>query len=157
MKNPQLYTSKSGEWRTPINLYKSLDEEHHFTVDAAATPENALNHFYFTTGTLQCGIYIVSRSCLDHPWTGETVYMNPPYGRQIYKFMHKAYKEAALNGVKIVALIPSRTDTAWFHDYVLTPMLAGYPVEISFYRGRLKFSGHTTGAPFPSALVIYNP
>jgi hypothetical protein len=73
--------------------------------------------------------------------------MNPPYGREIGKWMKKAY-ESALNGATVVCLVPARTDTAWFHDYALHG-------DIQFIRGRLKFSGHQFNAPFPNAIVIF--
>lgn len=66
--------------------------------------------------------------------------------------MRHSYEQIALGHAEIVvALIPSRTDTRWWHDYV---MLAD---EIRFIRGRLHFDGHSQGAPFPSAIVIWRP
>jgi hypothetical protein len=74
--------------------------------------------------------------------------MNPPYGADIKKWMKKAYEES-LNGTRIVCLVPSRTDTAWWHEYAAKG-------KCVFIRGRLKFKGAESSAPFPSALVIYN-
>jgi hypothetical protein len=74
--------------------------------------------------------------------------MNPPYGREIGKWIKKAYEES-LNGCTVVCLLPSRTDTRWFWDYILGK------AEIRFIKGRLKFGGHKNAAPFPSMIVIY--
>lgn len=77
---------------------------------------------------------------------GGWIFLNPPYGRAIKDFMRKADEEAK-QGAKIVALVPARTDTAWWHNYCIHH-------EIRFIRGRLKFGGSKNSAPFPSALVI---
>ena len=74
--------------------------------------------------------------------------MNPPYGRGIGLWMKKAY-ESSLQGVKVVCLVPARTDTAWWHDYAMKG-------DIEFLRGRLKFGNAKNCAPFPSAIVIFN-
>ncbi len=79
---------------------------------------------------------------------GEIVYVNPPYGRELPKWIKKAYKES-FNGATVVMLIPARTDTAYFHEYIL------HKAEIRFLRGRIKFSGSENGAPFPSMIVVY--
>ena len=73
--------------------------------------------------------------------------MNPPYGRVIGHWMKKAYEES-LSGAKVVCLVPSRTDTAWWHDYAMKG-------QIEFIRGRLKFGDAKNSAPFPSAIVIF--
>lgn len=76
--------------------------------------------------------------------------MNPPYGREIRKWVRKAYEEAQ-KGATVVCLLPARTDTAWWHDYVMRA------VEIRFVQGRLRFGGAANGAPFPSCVVIFRP
>ena len=73
--------------------------------------------------------------------------MNPPYGRTIKSWMKKAYEES-LKGVTVVCLVPSRTDTIWWHDYAVKG-------DIEFIKGRLKFNGHKNSAPFPSAVVVF--
>ena len=78
---------------------------------------------------------------------GYTVYCNPPYGREISKWIKKAYEEN-LKGTKIVLLLPARTDTKWFHEYIYNKH------EIRFIKGRLKFNDGKNPAPFPSMLVI---
>ena len=75
--------------------------------------------------------------------------MNPPYGREISKWVRKAY-ETALQGATVVCLLPARTDTAWWHDYCMRG-------DITFIRGRLKFGGCANPAPFPSAVVAFCP
>ena len=79
-------------------------------------------------------------------WSG-TCWMNPPYGREIIKWMKKAYQES-LKGCTVVCLVPSRTDTIWWHDYAMKG-------EITFIKGRLKFGNQSNPAPFPSAVVVF--
>ena len=79
---------------------------------------------------------------------GQTVWLNPPYGRGIGKWVQKAYEEAQKPGTVVVCLLPARTDTAWFHDYCRKG-------KITFIRGRLKFGGSKNSAPFPSMVVEF--
>ena len=86
---------------------------------------------------------------LKQEWTG-VLWMNPPYGRGIIHWMKKAY-ESSLNGATVVCLVPSRTDTIWWHKYAMRG-------EIEFIKGRLSFGGETkyaSRAPFPSAVVVF--
>ena len=138
--NKGLYSSISNEWETPKNLYEELNKEFHFTLDPCATKENAKCKKYYT---LKDNGLILS-------WNGETVFMNPPYGREIGKWIEKAYNESK-EGVTVVCLIPARTDTSYWHDFILGK------AEMRFLRGRLKFrNGDNCGyAPFPSAIVIF--
>ena len=86
---------------------------------------------------------------LGHTHTSqETVWCNPPYGREIGKWVEKAYNES-LAGVTVVMLLPARTDTKWFHDYIYGK------AEIRFVRGRLKFGDSKNSAPFPSMVIIF--
>lgn len=128
------FSSKSSEWGTPIELFKELDREFHFDLDVCATPQNAKCKKYFTE--IEDG--------LTQNWEG-VCWMNPPYGRQIHKWV----KKAAESKTKVICLLPSRTDTAWWHDYCIK-----YG-NIRFLRGRIKFDGAKHGAPFPSAIVIF--
>jgi len=132
------FSSKSQEWATPQALFDELNAEFGFTTDVAATDENTKCDRYFTK---EC-------DALDRPWTG-VCWMNPPYGRQIGKWVKKAY-EAALLGSTIVCLLPAKTDTAWWHDYVVRG-------EVRFLRGRITFEGAKHNAPFGSAVVIFRP
>lgn len=130
-------SSKREDWETPQKLYDELNEEFHFLLDACATYENA-----------KCGMYYdKDADGLKQPWVG-TVWCNPPYGRGIYDRVKKAYEESK-NGVTSVLLTFARTDTKWFHEYVLGK------AEIRFLRGRVKFGGAQNNAPFPSILIIY--
>jgi phage N-6-adenine-methyltransferase len=129
--------SKTVIWATPQELFDSLNEEFKFTLDVCALPENAKCDNYFTPET----------DGLSQPWEG-VCWMNPPYGREIGKWIKKAYV-SSLMGATVVCLVPARTDTAWWNDYVVKG-------EIRFLRGRLKFGGSKNSAPFPSAIVIFN-
>ena len=142
--NKALLSSKSQEWRTPRSFFENLDREFHFVLDAAATAQNAKCERYFTPET----------DGLSQSWNvGGSVFCNPPYGREIGKWVEKAYRESAGGGLCIVMLIPARTDTSYFHKYIYGK------AEIRFIRGRLKFEDADgeagSPAPFPSMLVIY--
>ncbi|MDR5622667.1 phage N-6-adenine-methyltransferase [Staphylococcus haemolyticus] len=133
------YSSKSNEWATPQNLFDELNDEFNFTLDPCATDENAKCSKYFT----------VEDDGLSKNWSNEVVFMNPPYGREIKKWIKKAYEES-LNGATVVCLIPARTDTMYWHDFIFDKA-----DDIRFLRGRLKFGGSKNSAPFPSAIVVY--
>lgn len=146
-----MFSSKSAEWETPDDLFNKLDEVFYFTLDPCATDENHKCDKYFT----------VKENGLLQDWSGEIVYINPPYGREIINWVKKAFIEHK-KGVSIVMLLPSRTDTTWQHDYIFAEAKA-----ICFIRGRLKFQNrllpsYTQGgkhkissAPFPSQLVVF--
>jgi len=80
---------------------------------------------------------------------GYNVFCNPPYGKEIEKWVKKSYEESQKERTTIVMLIPARTDTAWFHKYIYNK------AEIRFLKGRLKFSESKNSAPFPSMIVIF--
>lgn len=138
MNTTAMFSSKTCEWETPIEFFKELDAKYHFTLDVCATKENAKCEKFFTR----------EDDGLAQNWSG-VCWMNPPYGREIGKWVKKAY-ESALRGVTVVCLLPARTDTAWWHDYCMKG-------EITFIRGRLKFGGCSNPAPFPSAVVVFKP
>lgn len=127
MFNKSLWSSLSSEWTTPVDLYNELDKEFHFTLDPCP---------------------IGGTNGLDITWTGN-VYVNPPYGRHIIDWIAKGYYSSLLTANVVVMLLPSRTDTIWWHEYVMEG-------EIRFIKGRLKFSGYNNGAPFPSAIVVFS-
>ena len=135
--NPGLFSSKTVECETPQAFFDRLDAEFDFTLDPCATPENAKCDKFFTKE---------NDGLLQH-WHGR-VFVNPPYGRVIGDWVAKAYGAAQSNGATVVMLIPSRTDTRWWHDWVMRAQ------EIRFVKGRLKFGGRNS-APFPSAVVIF--
>lgn len=130
------YSSKSVEWETPQDLFDKLNEEFCFTLDACASKENAKCERYFT----------VKENGLAQGWFGESVWVNPPYGRHIAKWIEKAATEPS----KVtVMLIPARTDTKAWHNFIFGN------AEVRFLKGRLKFNGHKNSAPFPCAVVIF--
>ena len=133
------YSSKSNEWATPQNLFDELNDEFNFTLDPCATDENAKCSKYFT----------IEDDGLNKDWSNDVVFMNPPYGREIKKWIKKAYEES-LNGATVVCLIPARTDTTYWHDFIF-----GKANDIRFLKGRLKFGNSKNSAPFPSAIVVY--
>lgn len=130
-------SSESAEWETPQELFDKLDAEYHFDVDVCATQENAKCARYYTR----------EDDGLKQEWQG-TCWMNPPYGRDIQKWMEKAYTESRVNGATVVCLVPSRTDTRWWHEYAMRG-------KIQFLRGRIKFGQSKNPAPFPSAIVVF--
>lgn len=134
-----LYSSKEEKWATPQDFFDKLNDEFHFTLDAAASPDNAKCPVYFTE----------EQDGLAQSWEGHTVWCNPPYCRKTGLWVKKAYEEHQRTGCTVVMLLPSRTDVRWFHDYILGK------AEIRFIKGRLKFGGNKNSAPFPSIVVIY--
>ncbi len=136
------FSSKTNEWATPKDLFARLNDEFKFTLDPCATPENAKCAKFFTK----------EDDGLKQSWGDERVFCNPPYGREIGKWVEKAYQSRTLAQV-IVMLIPARTDTKYFHQYIY----GKENIEIRFLKGRLKFGEATNSAPFPSMLVIFRP
>ena len=136
MINSSLFTNDKDDWRTPIELFQELHNEFEFTIDAAASPQNALLPRYWTKDD----------DALMTDWFGERVYCNPPYGRMAGKFIRKA---ALCEAHVSLLLIPARTDTHAWHDCIFGK------AEVRFLRGRLKFSESKGSAPFPSAVVIW--
>ena len=152
---PELDTtlhSDSDEFGTPPHLFKALNEEFHFTLDAAASHENALLPNYMTAEDDALKQNWATFQRLDcHEWipVPNTVFCNPPYSRGfVPAFVKKAYEES-LMGVTSVLLLPARTEQPWFHDIVLPY------AEVRFVRGRLKFVGGKTSARWPSMVVIF--
>lgn len=131
-------TSQTCLWATPEKLFKDLNAEFNFSLDVCANDKNHKCERYYTPnddGLLQ-------------PWD-KVNWCNPPYGNRINDWLEKARREK-LNGCTTVVLIPARTDTRWFHNHVL-----GVADEIRFIKGRLKFGGSKSNAPFPSMLIVY--
>lgn len=143
--NAALLSSKNMSWCTPQDFFDKLNEEFNFVLDAAATDNTAKCSLYYTPET----------DGLSQSWDcGGAVFCNPPYGRAVGKWVMKAHKEAAKSVYPIVLLIPARTDTTYFHDYIYGK------AEIRFICGRLRFTDSDGNAvdpaPFPSMVVIYN-
>lgn len=149
MINEALYSSKTDEHPTPQWFFDVLNEEFRFTLDPCATHENAKCAKYFTR----------DEDGLSQDWRGHVVFMNPPYGRTIGQWMRKAY-ESSQDGATVVCLVPARTDTRWWRDYVgyydwTTGTQVNHASEVRLVTGRLKFGDAKHTAPFPSAVVIY--
>ena len=136
MINKGLFTSDKKDWGTPQKFFDELNKKYNFNLDVCASKDNAKCENYFTEEI----------DGLKQDWKG-VCFMNPPYGRQISKWVEKAYQES-LKGSTIVCLLPSRTDTRWFHDYCVKG-------EITFIKGRLKFDDGKNPAPFPSMIVVF--
>ena len=133
-----MFSSKTYEWATPDDFFAGVVAEFgSFDLDPCATAKNAKADRFFT----------LKQDGLAQLWTGR-IWMNPPYGRTIGQWIRKAY-ESAQAGSLVVALLPARTDTAWFHEYIYGK------AEIRFLKGRIRFGNATAGAPFPSMLVIW--
>jgi phage N-6-adenine-methyltransferase len=141
-----MFTSATCDWATPLDVFADLNREFGFTLDVCASPHNAKVDRYISSEDLWGG--------LNQPWSG-VCWMNPPYGKTIGAWVKKAW-ESSQQGATVVCLLPSRTDTRWWHDYCMKAD------EIRFLKGRLKFmnpdykdSKHV--APFPSAVVVFRP
>ena len=137
MNTDVMFSSKTDLWETPQEFFDELDLEFHFDLDVCALPENAKCTAYYTP----------EQDGLSQPWYG-CCWCNPPYGREIGRWVKKA-ADSAEGGAMVVMLLPARTDTRWFHDYIYGK------AEVRFVRGRLKFGGCKNSAPFPSMVVIF--
>lgn len=133
--NRVLFSSKSENWETPTQFFQALDAEFHFDLDVCALPENAKCSRYYTP----------EDDGLSQPWNG-TVWCNPPYGRSISAWV----KKASESETTVVMLLPARTETKWFHEYIYGK------ASVRFIKGRLKFGGSKNNAPFPIMVVIFN-
>jgi phage N-6-adenine-methyltransferase len=135
-----MFSSKRHDHGTPEDMFKQLDAEFHFTLDVCADSSNAM-----------VGSFLSKQdNALGKSWTSQTCWMNPPYGREIVKWISKAFHESIANGATVVCLVPARTDTKWFWEYCVHG-------EIRFIKGRLRFKGESSSAPFPSMIVIFRP
>lgn len=137
--NKGLFSSNSEEWATPQAFFDEWDRQFHFTLDACASESNHKCEKYYDKG----------QDGLAQDWGGEAVWCNPPYGRNIGQWVRKCWLEGQKKDTKVVALLPARTDTKWFHDYVY------YEALTYFLKGRLKFGDSKNSAPFPSMVCIW--
>lgn len=138
MNGRAVFSHDSDEWSTPQAFYDLLNAEFNFTLDPCATAENAKCTAYLTKKMdgLLCG------------WNANnTVFVNPPYGN-IKAWVQKCYEEAQ-KGATVVLLIPSRTDTRYWHKWIMRA------AEVRFVKGRFKFGGSKNSAPFPSAVAVF--
>ena len=140
MNTSVLFSSATDQWATPKHFFDKLNEEFHFTLDPCADEFNHKCDKYFTK----------EQDGLIQDWSNEFVFCNPPYGRETQNWVRKCFMEVHEGGCPLaVMLIPARTDTRWFHDYIYKK------AEIRFVKGRLKFGDSANSAPFPSMVVIF--
>jgi site-specific DNA-methyltransferase (adenine-specific) len=123
MNTAVMFSSETDLWSTPQDFFDELDKEFNFTLDPCATSENAKCDKYYT----------VVENGLNQDWQGHTVFCNPPYGKVIKDWVKKCYEESLKPNTTVVMLIPARTDTSYFHDYIYRKAR-----EIRFIRGRRK-------------------
>jgi len=136
-----MFSSKTGQWATPQDFFNKLNWRFGpFDLDPCADADNAKCTKFFTEAD----------DGLSHSWSGHTSFINPPYGRGIEKWIKKAYEESRNENTRVVMLIPARTDTKYWHQYVMKAD------EIHFVKGRLKFGDSANSAPFPSAVVVFD-
>ena len=139
MINQGLLTSNTDQWATPQSFFDTLNAEFNFTLDPCADAVNAKCAKFYTR----------EDDGLSKDWNGERVFCNPPYGKEIGKWVKKC-SELRGGGSLAVMLIPARTDTRWFHEYIYGK------AQVRFIKGRLKFGDSKNSAPFPSMIVIFN-
>lgn len=138
-RTPGMTSSMTVEWATPATLFRVLHAEFKFALDISPMDGHAIHEDVLDFD----GDGLAAKE-----WAPGPVWMNPPYGRGIGRWIERAHRESQ-RGVTVVALLPARTDTSWWHDYCMK-------AEIRFLRGRLKFDGPKAGrSPFPSAIVVF--
>lgn len=135
MNTEVMFSSKTEMWETPQDFFDKYDAIYHFTTDVCATSENAKCEHYYSP----------EENGLTQEWKGNC-WCNPPYGKDIAKWIQKAIESSAIT----VMLLPARTDTKWFHELVLPN------AKVEFIKGRLKFGGSKNYAPFPSMIAVFN-
>ena len=148
MNTKVMFSTGQDEYSTPQDLYDDLNKKYKFTLDPCSTHENHKCEKYYTK----------AEDGLKQNWGGEVVFMNPPYSKKCKKtgnpgqeaWIKKAFEESR-NGAIVVGLLPARTDTIAFHEYILGK------AKITFIKGRLKFGGCKDAAPFPSMIVEWIP
>ena len=145
------FSSENDSWETPPEVFEPLNDEFEFTLDVCATKANAKCDDWIGKGDTRL-------------WSGRC-FMNPPYGRQIKTWVHHAALSVQDtdttmygNPELVCCLLPARTDTRWWHDYIwdATKHRPRPGVEVRFLKGRIKFVGAKHAAPFPSAIVIFH-
>lgn len=139
-----LFSSRREDWCTPQWLFDQLDAEFHFTLDPCCTDKSAKCEQHYTLET----------DGLKQNWGGQSVFCNPPYGGKIREWCRKSWDETRKPNTTVVMLIPCRTDTVHFHEYII-----GKADEVRFFRGRLKYTDEDGNekdtSPFPSCIVVW--
>jgi len=136
-----LFSNKKTDWETPINLFNELNKRYNFTLDVCANENNFKVINYINE----------EKNGLLQDWNNNICWMNPPYGKEIGKWVEKALFESKKENCTVVSLLPARTDTKWFHNYILNQS----NVEIIFMKGRLKFGDSKNSAYFSSMVVLF--
>lgn len=150
MNTAVMFSSAKDEWATPQDFFDRLNEEFQFDVDAAAAPENAKCRVWY-------GGQIDALALESWATVPSSIFVNPPYSKCL-AFIAKARAES-LKCHTVVCLVPSRTDTRWWHEHVWDSA-THQPrpgVEVRFVKGRLKFGGSSNSAPFPSVVIVFRP
>ena len=140
MNTDLMFSSKTNLWSTPQDFFNKLDKEFCFTLDPCATSENYKCNKYFT----------IQDDGLKQSWQGYIVFCNPPYGKELKDWVKKCYEESQKPNTRVVMLIPARTDTIYFHEFIYHKVK-----EIRFLKGRLKFGNSKNSAPFPSMIIVF--
>ena len=135
--NKTLFPAGSTEWETPQEFFDILNRVFRFDIDVCATKKNTKCKRFFTPEI----------NGLAQDWIG-TVWCNPPYDREIERWLNKA-QQSYDQGATVVMLLPAKTDTKWIHKYVFGR------AQVMFLKGRLKFGNIDNSAPFPSMLAIW--
>ena len=141
MNTEVMFSSKTDSWATPQYFFDDLNKAWNFDIDVCADEHNAKCKTFFSK----------EQDGLKQEWIG-TCFMNPPYGKEIGKWVKKAYEESVTKSCVVVALLPARVDTKWFHQYIYNRE----NVFVEFLKGRLKFEDSKNSAPFPSMIVYFN-
>ena len=150
MVNAALLSSNKQDWETPEEVVSIVESYRPIRLDPCTTSKNPTGAFTFFTP---------ETDGLTRDWgmdRGGLVYVNPPYGRSISKWVGKAVSESVKRpytkaiGTEIIMLIPARTDTSYWQYGIFESANA-----ICFVRGRIKFKGAKAGAPFPSAFIYF--
>lgn len=132
--------ARNGVWVTPHSFFDPLNVEFNLKIDSAAARDNAMLPIFWDAQI----------DAFKQDWRDKRIWCNPPYGRkEIYRWVERC---ATGGATIVVALLPARTDTRWFHDFIYQKE----NVEIRFVKGRIKFSGTTGAGKFPSMLVVFN-
>jgi site-specific DNA-methyltransferase (adenine-specific) len=138
-QHPNLNPAKRDDWGTPPPLFEALHDEFAFTVDGAASAENALLPCYWDK----------EHSALEQDWRGHTVYINPPFDHKaLAAFARKAWHETRQLNTNAVMLCPVKSDQRWWGEYAIRS-------QIRFLRGRVKFAGADSALPVPCALLVF--
>lgn len=135
--NQSWFKAQSQEYETPDYIFAPLDQEFHFTLDVAASIENAKCRLYFNK----------KEDGLSQDWGSNICWMNPPFGREMKKWVKKAY-ESSLKGATVVCLLPVRSNTIWWHDYCMKG-------ELRFIKGEVKFKGQSRGLWLPLCIIVF--